>query len=247
MRKNYYFLFVGLFVFITLSSFAFENEYFKVNTSKWDEIKSNHKNIFSFQMKDYEPEDPMMKMFPPTITIGVKPNPDGKNHYIKNEKDYLENYKKEFEKDFNESTKKVKENMLKIAMQAMPNSTKSQLEKMVEKEYDKFGSEMGSVSYKKLGKHKGFEGNYKITTFNFKGIKVLTLTKTFIIEIKYPELTDIDSLPAYKEFISSLDFKDKEATKFNAETMPLIIYTVLGLIGVCLGAVIVIYVRKNNY
>ena len=247
MKKQLYILlFVGLFVFITISAFAFENEDFKTDTSKWNEIKSSKRNVYIFQLSNYEPEDPLMKMFPPTIAVEVIPNDDGKTHYIENEKEFLEKRKKEFEKEFNRNIKDVKENMLKIALQAMPNTPKSQLEKMVEKEYDKFGSEMGTVSYRNLGKHKAVLGNYKITTFNIKTYHVLTLTKTFIIEIKYPEITDIDSLPAYKEFISNLDLKDKEATKFNAKTLPFIKIVLGIIIGLGLVVGILVFLKKNN-
>ena len=246
MRKHLYLLLIGIFLLISASSFAFENEFFKVNSSKWKDETIANNNSFRFTLKDYEPEDPNMKMFPPTISVIVNQNEKGITHYIKDEKGFLENQKTIMEKDFQSDIQKIKENMLNFAMQAMPNTPKNQLEKMVEKEFNQTESEMGSVFYTKLGEHKAVEGNYKIIYFNIKTLYVLTLTKTFYIEIKHVESTDLSSLPAYKEFMSSLDLKDKVANKFNSETYPKIIKTVLYLIGGCLGLVLYFLHKKNS-
>ena len=244
MKKHFYLLIVGLFVFITASSFAFENEHFKVNSSKWKEIKTV-KDTYGFALKNYEPEDPNMKMFPPTIVVGIKPIENGKKQYITDEKEFLESHKKQLEKEYKEAIKTIKETMISFAMKAMPHSTKSQIEKMVEKEMNKEESELGSVFYTRIGEHKVVQGNYKISYFDIRNFYGITLTKNFFIEIKHAESTDLDSLPAYKEFMSSLEFKDKVATKYNAVTLPTIITYTLWAVGLCLGAVIFFIVKKS--
>ncbi len=66
--KKYICFIVILFVFVNMSLFAFENEYFKVNDSKWsvnNKITSSFvkgfNGVYGFSLKDFETDDPIKK------------------------------------------------------------------------------------------------------------------------------------------------------------------------------------------
>ena len=248
--KKYICFIVTLFVFVNMSLFAFENEYFKVNDSKWTKgnpppLKGNSA-MFAFILKDFEEVDASGKKNPPSIHISVKNNADGKTHYIKDEKGFLEQHKKDIARDSADGEKMFKELMLKIAMAQMPNTPKSQIEKMVDKEYEQSGgTEIGSTFYTRIGEHRAVEGNYRIGVIWVKSYLIYTLTRIYYIEVKYFDGIDMDNLPAFKEFMSSLILKDRVASKFNSETLPTLITLSIGLVGSIIGGVVYFVVKKN--
>ena len=252
--KKYICFIVILFVFVNMSLFAFENEYFKVNDSKWsinNKVSSSFvkgfNGVYGFSLKDFETDDPIKKMAPPSIFVAVKKNEEGVTHYIKDEKGFLENQKKVVTQDFEAGEKRFKEAMLQVLLAQMPNTPKSRLEKMVDKEYEATGgSELGSIAYTRVGPHKAVESNYRLSVFAIRTYVIYTLTRIYYIEVKYYDSVEIDSLPAFKEFMSSLDFKDKIANKFNSETLPLLIKLGIGSIGLLIGIGAFIYVKKNE-
>ena len=243
--KKHIFLLIALFSFINISSlFAYENDFFKVKDNGWNRKDLPNGN-YHFVLKDYKPEDKTIKSFTPNIVVSVKNHDHDEYKYIDDEKKYLKEIDDAIKKSCKLQAKEFKEAMIKDALKAFPNMPKSKIEKQLEKELEQYSCEASDSHYKFINKHRGVESEYNIYIVKVRTLTILTMKRLYFLEIKYPEFVDIDSLDAYKEFISSFQIKDKEATFFNALLYSKVIPTGLYMLGFGLLAALGVIIRKN--
>ena len=214
--KKYLFLLVSIFVMTNLSLFALENSIIKVNDSKWDFKIGNDAFTFIFTLKGYEPEDPDERKKPtiPTIIIKTCPAKKEYQYWKDDDKTLLKNFKKHIEDNFKNLKEDTRKKMTAQLKSKNPNISDSRIDDYIEKEIGT--PEMFGTYIKTFGGHKGILGEYSIKTAKFKIINILTLKRDVSIIVTNSVNTDIDSLPAYKEFMSSLEIKDRKATYLNA-------------------------------
>ena len=228
--KKYLFLLVTIFVLTNLSLFALDNSLIKVNDSKWDFKRGNDAFTYIFTLKNYKPEDPDEQKNPkvPTIVIKASMAKDEYQYWKDDDKTALANFKKHMEDKFKEIKENARNKITAELKSKNPNISNSRIEEYIEKELG--NPEMFGTFLKTIGGHKGILSEYSVKDIKFKTINILTLKRDFTIVVTHSENMNIDSLPAYKEFMSSLEIKDRKATYFNALLFANMYWILIGII-----------------
>ena len=240
MKKKILFLVIA-FLMMNISLFAFDNDLFGVSSNDWDYKKGTEPNVYIFSLKDFEKED--AKSIPPQIVVQVIQR-QNEYQYRKEDKEVLALTKKAAKEDAEQRLKLIKDNMTKLLKSKMPNISDRKIDELMESEVGT--PEFGDPYFKMIDGHKASVVDYSINYIKIRIIGIITLTKTIAITVVCSDPTSIDSLSSYNQFISSFKAKDRQATYFNAQILPMIKYVLGSVIGMILVSVLVFYIRKNN-
>ena len=228
--KKYLFLLVTIFVMTNFSLFALDNSLIKVDDSKWDFKRGDDAFTYIFTLKNYKPEDPDEQKKPkvPTIVIKAGMSKNEYQYWKDDDKTVLANFKKHMENNFKDIKEKARKKISAVLKSKNPNISNSKIEEYIEKELG--NPEMFGTFLKTIGGHKGIVCEYQVKDLKFKTVNIITLKRDYSIVVTNSENTNIDSLPAYKEFMSSLVIKDRKATYFNALFFANIYWVIIGII-----------------
>ncbi len=240
--KKYLLFLVSIFVLTKVSLFAFDDSYLKMNDSKWNHQSGKDPLTQIFILKDYEPEDPKKPVLP-NIVIKITPSTD-KYQYWKGDKESLNKYKKLMEDSFQEVQNKMKNSIKNNIKKNIPNISDSKINEIIENELGE--SSMSGITTKRINGHNAISSDYQIGFFKFRVITIVTLVRDYSIVVTYGEDIDIDTLPAYKEFMQSLELKDRKATYFNAFFFANIYWIIFGGIAILRGLYELYKRFKNN-